>query len=111
MELKHFIFSLVLIPVSVAFFKKEIGDFITAFSIYRNRRFDEDRDPNTPDTCQLLNPAKGKWTTVIIEKYVFSLNKNKSGVYVLHPCKNNKHAREIFRFSDWDKIRKRELPK
>lgn len=101
--MNEWIIGAVLLPVIAAVFKKEIGGLWKAWSIYRARPFDEDRDPNTPSTCQVLNGATGKWGDIIIEQYVMSLKKSKRGVYLKYPT----GEREKISLLDWADMRKR----
>lgn len=51
---------LALVSVLLAAFKKEIGNFLTAWNIYRLRALDIDGNPDTSDRVQILCSATGK---------------------------------------------------
>lgn len=100
------ILALVILPVLVGFFKQEIGDFLTAWRVYRLRSFDADGNPATSDVVQILNGATGEWGDAMIEKYVFSLNPKKRGVYLIYPD----GGREKVSLLAWADFRKRVPP-
>jgi len=96
----------ILLPVLIGFFKTEIGKMVTAYNVYRLRAFDVDGDPTTSDKAQLLNDATGKWSDIIIEKYVFSLSARKRGVYIRYPD----GGKEKVPLVKWAGMRKRKPP-
>lgn len=101
-----------LLSLVVALFKREIGSLYTSWAIYNSRPFDQDRDPSTPDRCQLYDASTGAWEDILIEKYQFSLNRDKRGVFICHsvPDKNGVWARERIPFDIWADMRKRTMP-
>lgn len=118
MEINKWVIGLlgtVLLPILAALFKREIAALYKAWAIYNSRPFDRDRNPNTPDQCQLYNPATGDWEEVLIEKYSFSLNRDKRGVFICHAVTDGaggptRWARERIPFDVWADMRKRTLP-
>lgn len=97
---------IVILPVIIGFFKKEIGDFLTAWKAYRLRSFDADGNPNTSDRVQILCGATGTWVDAIILKHVFSLSPKKRGVYIMYPD----GGREKIGWLVWITLRKRTHP-
>ena len=98
---------IIILPVAGTIFRAELGKFWNAYSTYKNRAFDLDGDPNTPNNCQIFNGATGVFGDAIIEKYVFwGSMPSKWGVDVLYPD----GGREHFSYSDWKLIRKRTPP-
>lgn len=87
-------------------FKANIGRTWHAYSTYKNRQFDMDGDPNTPNPCQMLNGAKGEWGDAIVERYLFWCKPSKWGTDVLYPDGGKEH----FNYDQWEAIRKREPP-
>jgi hypothetical protein len=102
----HWLWTLVIFPIIIAFFKNEIGNVLTAWKVYRLRSFDVDGNPTTEDRVQLLNGATGEWGDAVIEKYVFSLNAKRRGVYLRYPD----GGREKVGLLDWAGFRKRTPP-
>jgi len=98
--------GMIVIPVVVGIFKTEIFNFFKAWSIYRARPFDKDRNPNTPDSCQVLCTATGKWISITILKYVMSFDKVKRGVYIRY----YNQTEEKLSLIDWANMRKRTKP-
>ena len=105
-----YLLGVILVPALTAIFKKEMGAFLTAWDVYRSRSFDADRDPNTPDRCQLQVGATGEWKDILIERYSMSLNKNKRGVYIRHLLDNGQTAQEKIPLLTWAEMRKRKMP-
>ena len=110
-----FLVGTVTVPLIAALFKNEIANFYKALTVFSTRPFDEDRDPNTPDSCQLYNAASGEWQDILIERYAFSLNKNKRGVFVYHPidgklAPKKDWAAERIPLIQWADMRKRTIP-
>ena len=68
----------VVAPIVVGFFKKEIGTLFTATVVYLRREF------NKGDVVRLHNPATGGWGDVVITDYKFHISGSKRGVYVRH---------------------------
>ncbi|MEM0979920.1 MAG: hypothetical protein AAGH78_06560 [Cyanobacteria bacterium P01_H01_bin.58] len=101
-----------LLPLLLALFKREIASLYQSWAIYHSRPFDQDRNPNTPDRCQLYNPSTGLWENILIEKYEFSLNQDKRGVFICHPVAEDEKtwARERIPFDVWASMRKRTMP-
>ncbi|NJN20122.1 MAG: hypothetical protein HC812_01565 [Leptolyngbya sp. RL_3_1] len=102
-----------LFSVVAAVFKGEIASLYRSWGIYNARPFDQDRQPDTPDRCQLHNPSTGGWEDILIEKYQFSLRPDQSGVFICHTVTNDGNtyqARERISFDDWAKMRKRTMP-
>lgn len=110
MEINKFVLGTVLLPLLAALFKNEISSLYRTWVLYKNRDFDADRDPNTPEFCQLHNPGTGSWSDIQIQRYCFSLNQNKSGVYIRHLLADGKTAEERIPFVVWDGMRKRKMP-
>ena len=115
-QLENFWVGTILIPLLIVLLKSEITNIYKSWTVFHARAFDKDRDPNTPDSCQILNGATGQWGEILIERYSFSWDKNKRGVFVLHPVDNklglNKEwAAERIPLLVWADMRKRELPK
>ena len=96
----------VIIPLIMAFFKKEIGGLITAYFLFRKREFDRDGKPETSEKVQLLNGATGQWGDITIVKYEFSFNATKRGVYVEYLD----GGKERISFIKWSNMRKRWPP-
>ncbi|MGA1624310.1 MAG: hypothetical protein ACO4AJ_01535, partial [Prochlorothrix sp.] len=57
LEINQFLLGTVLFPLLAALFKNEISNLYKSWTIYNARPFDADRDPNTPDRCQLHSAA------------------------------------------------------
>lgn len=100
------VWSLVLFPILIGFFKNEIGNLLTAWNVYRLRAFDIDGNPDTEDVVQLLNGATGEWGDAVIERYCFCLSAKKRGVYLRYPD----GGREKVGFITWAGFRKRIPP-
>ncbi|MGB2925846.1 MAG: hypothetical protein WBB82_11150 [Limnothrix sp.] len=83
---EEFWLSTLLLPLLIVLLKSEIANLYKSWGVFKTRSFDEDRDPNTPDSCQVYDVASGEWRDILIVRYAFSLNKNKRGVFVLHPA-------------------------
>lgn len=75
--------------VTVAALKQAFGDYVAylieAFLYMRRRPWDENRDPDEPDKCQVFNDASGEWQDIYIYDYKFGLNRHKNGVYIAYP--------------------------
>lgn len=102
-----------LLPLLIALFKREISNLYLSWAVYHSRPFDQDRDPGTPDRCQLYNSATGTWESILIEKYQFSLNQDKRGVFICHPVATEDAiawSRERLPFDVWAQMRKRSMP-
>lgn len=110
MNLDQFPLNTLILPLLAALFKREISNLYTTWTLYKNRQFDQDGDPNTPEFCQLYNSATGGWADIKIERYLFSFDQNKAGVYILHLLPDGKTAAERIPFLVWDGMRKRNLP-
>ena len=74
-----------ILPLFVILLKKEFINLYKSWSVFQTRPFDEDRDPNSPDSCQVYDNATGQWNDILIARYSFSFDKNKRGVFVFHP--------------------------
>jgi hypothetical protein len=98
--------TLIIFPILINFFKKEIVYLLTVYNIYRLRAFDIDGNPSTEDIVQILCIATGKWKDAIIEKYVFSFSAKTRGVYLRYPDE----GREKISFLVWATLRKRTPP-
>lgn len=101
--MNEWLIAAVVLPVVAGIFKTELRNLWKAWSVYRARPFDEDRDPNTPSTCELFNGAAGTWEPIEIEKYQMSLKKGNRGVFVKYP----NGEREKVSLVDWADMRKR----
>ncbi|WP_353258518.1 hypothetical protein [Prochlorothrix hollandica] len=110
LQINAFLLGSILVPLLAGLFKSEIIGIYQTWALYNVRPFDEDRNPNTPDRCQLHSAATGQWSDITIEKYCFSLNKNKAGVYIRHLLPDNKTAAEQISFEAWAGMRKRKMP-
>jgi len=99
----------IVVSVVIAFFKKELGNLLLVYSIYRIMK-KKDRTPNEADKCQILSGATGDWLTVTVMDYVFSISKAKRGVFVQHSVGENKTSTEVFTFANWNTMRKRSIP-
>ncbi len=99
----------------VGLFKKELGTMWTAWRVYKSRPFDSDRDPNTPDRCEIFgeNAQGGKdFEEVEIIKYCFwTWNRDKRGVYINHLLPDGKKAPRKISLCDWGNLIKRGVPK
>lgn len=97
-------------------FKNQIKYFFTALAFYLRRPYDRDRDPKSPDRCQIFNPGNGKYETVYIRHH-FSLRRHENGVYVHWPIKRAEDDSEYLYstarvpFDQWADWRKRGPPK
>lgn len=101
-----------LLSLVAAVFKRELVSLYQSWSIYNSRPFDQDRQPDTPDHCQLYD--QGKWEDILIEKYQFSLKQDERGVFICHKVTDGgsvRWARERIPFDEWAKMRKRTIPK
>ena len=103
---KDVLVGLVVVPVVLGFlraaFSREIDYWVGAWMSYRRRPFDLDRDPKTPDWCQLYNPGSGTWDTVSLV-FRFTLWKGDNGVFVTYydPSDWSPLRRERVPYSDW----------
>jgi len=104
--MNNWLWTLVVFPIIIGVFKTELGNIWKAWRTYQLRAFDADGNPATSDRVQLLNGATGEWGDAIIEKYKFTLNAKKRGVYLLYPD----GGREKVSFLDWAGFRKRVPP-
>jgi len=98
----------------VGLFKKEIATMWKAWKVYKSRPFDSDRDPDTPDRCEVLGGnAQGgtEWKEVEIVKYKMSRNADLRGVYINHLLDSGKKAAEKIPLVTWGDLRKRAIPK
>jgi hypothetical protein len=93
----------VVLPVLAGIFKNELGGLWKAWSVYKARPFDNDRDPDTPSTCELFNASSGLWEPVEIERYRMSLKKGERGVFLRYPD----GTREKISLVEWAGMRKR----
>lgn len=110
LEINQFLLGTVLFPLLAALFKNEISNLYKSWTIYNARPFDADRDPNTPDRCQLHSAATGNWSNILIERYCFSLNQNEAGVYIRHLLPDGKTSAERIPLLAWAGMRKRKMP-
>ena len=92
---------LVVTPVLLGFlrsaFSSEIEYWVGAYTAYRLRPFDLDRDPRTHDWCYLRDDASGEWSVVSLT-YRLSFSRGGNGVFV--------HYYD----SDWDLLRVERVP-
>lgn len=96
MENMNMIWLIFVLPCFAGIFKKEIGNLWTAWCIYKDRPFDEDRNPTTPDICLMCNPATGKWSTIVIHHYQFwKLKSSARGVTFSHVVKDGLQERHV----------------
>lgn len=112
---ENFWLGTLLLPLVAVLLKSEIANAYKSWTVFNSRSFDEDRDPDTPDSCQVYNSATGQWNDVLIVRYGFALNKNKRGVFVLHPVdgklgSGKEWAAERISLLAWADMRKRKLP-
>ena len=68
------------LPVVVGIFKNEIGRFFSDYTVYKNRRFDNDGDPGTGEYCYIQSGATGEYVKVYIDEYEFGLVPSKRKV-------------------------------
>ncbi|AFY38084.1 hypothetical protein Lepto7376_1751 [[Leptolyngbya] sp. PCC 7376] len=113
---ENFWIGTVIVPLFVILLKKEIVNLYKSWSVFQTRPFDEDRDPSTPDSCQIYNTATGEWNDIFIARYSFSLDKNNRGVFVFHPVDgklgaDKDWAAERIPLLVWADMRKRQMPK
>lgn len=99
MGVNDWVSSTVIWPVLAWMFKSEIGKLFTVWNIYRLRKFDNEV------WIEILNEGNGQWDSVWIDRYVFSLNAKKRGVYIRYP----NGAEEKIGFVDWGRLRKRKI--
>jgi hypothetical protein len=105
--------STLLLSIVAAMFKRELTNLYQSWSIYNSRPFDQDRQPDTPDHCQLYNPSTGGWEDILIEKYQFSFKQDERGVFICHQVtdgQTTRLSRERIPFDEWAKMRKRTMP-
>lgn len=112
---ENFWFATFLLPLLAVLLKSEIANLYKSWTVFHRRSFDQDRDPDTPDSCQVYDDATGQWNDVLIVRYGFALDKNKRGVFVLHPVdgklgKDKQWAAERISLLVWADMRKRKLP-
>ena len=100
-----FMVSAVALPVVAGIFKNEISNLFKALDAYTSRPFDTDRNPDTPEVCELLNGATGQWGKIEIERYKMSLSKSKRGVFIKYPG----GQQEKISLVAWAKMRKRSI--
>ena len=94
----NWVLATLVIPVIIAAFKSELAKLVTIWVAYRRKIF------NVGDRVQLFNGAVGVWADVVtVERYVFSLNSAKRGVYLRYPDK----GLEKVAILDWQSWRKR----
>lgn len=115
MMFDNFWLATIILPLFAILLKSEIVDLYISWTVFKSRSFDEDRDPDTPDRCQIYDEATGQWHDVLISHYAFSLDKNKRGVFVFHPVDgklgiNKKWAAERIPLLAWAKLRTRKMP-
>ena len=110
-SLNSWLITVILLPIIAGLFKKEIGDLVTAWKVYKSRPFDADRDSKSPDRCELLNAATGEFVEVEIQKYVFSINRDVRGVYINHLLPDGRKSAEKISLIEWATMRKRHIPK
>lgn len=113
---ENFWLSTIIFPLLVILLKKEITNLYKSWSVFQTRPFDEDRDPSSPDSCQVYNDATGEWNDILIARYSFSFDKNKRGVFVFHPIDgqlgaDKEWAAERIPLLIWADMRKRQMPK
>jgi hypothetical protein len=96
--------------VILAMFKDETINGVKALRVFHARPFDKDRDPDTPDRCQLFNEATGEWDDIIILKYKFSFNPDIRGAYIAHLLGETYMAKEKIPLVKWVDMRKRHMP-
>ena len=114
--LENFWIGTIIVPLFVILLKKEIIKLYKSWSVFQTRPFDEDRDPNSPDSCQVYDSATGQWNDILIARYSFSLDKNQRGVFVFHPVDgqlgaDKDWAAERIPLLVWADMRKRQRPK
>ncbi|MEY2978175.1 MAG: hypothetical protein ACO3NK_02150 [Prochlorotrichaceae cyanobacterium] len=111
LQINNYLLGSIVLPLLAGLFKNEISNLYKAWTVYKSRPFDADRDPNTPDRCQLQSAATGEWSDITIEKYCFSLNSDVAGVYITHQLPDGKTASERIPLTVWAGMRKRSMPK
>lgn len=62
-----------IVPVLIGFFRKQISDFITDAITYKNRKFDDDGDPATGQDCYIQCAATGQYISLYIKEYRFGI--------------------------------------
>lgn len=106
----NWILTVMLIPIIVAFFQKQIGAFIEDFSIYKNRQFDDDGDPGTGQCCMIQNKATGKFTKIKIIKYMFGIKPSSRKVLTAQKTELGTIF-VVYTYDQWKNIIKGSLPK
>lgn len=99
--MNNWILAMVILPVIVSAFKKELGNILAAWNVYRLRAYAEG------SSILLMNSAKGEWEVVHINCYVFSVRARKRGVYITH----RDGGSEKITLLNWSTMRKRQYPK
>ena len=100
------LWTMILLPVFAGIFKSEIANTWAAWCVYKDRPFDLDRDPNTPEICMMCNGATGEWGLVIIHRYVFwRLQSARRGVWFSHVTRDGLLSRHVG-LIEWGKLPK-----
>lgn len=106
------IIASVLIPVIMAFFRKEISNFLTDLSTYRNRRFDNDGDPGIGCECYLQSKATGKFKKILVFDYTFHIYSTKRNVITVQDAPDGEGVIIVpYTYSQWRDLIKGSLSK
>jgi hypothetical protein len=77
--------------------KTEVANIIKAYRVFKSKKFP------SGSKVQLLNEATGKWGYIVtVEKYIFSLNSDRRGVYIRY-SDGGKEKISILKWFSWRK--------
>ena len=103
--------AMIIMPVIVAMMRESIAKQWNAYKIYKNRAFDKDGDPDSPEVCLIVNPATGGTVPCVILSYEFwTTDPLKKGVHtIIVDTETGTGKERHFSFSDWAGAVKLEL--
>ena len=65
--------AVIILPIIIGIFKKEISSFFNDLSVYRSRRFDDNKTPGFGQECFIQSKATGKFIKIYIYDYEFGV--------------------------------------
>jgi len=96
-------YTLLLLPVLIGFFRKQISDLIADYMVYRNRKFDDDGDPATGQDCLLQCAATGVFNQVFVKQYRFGFLPASRRVVTIQQSRDRRMV-VTYTYSQWRSI-------
>jgi len=99
----NWIYSVMIAPILMGFFKSSISDYLEDIAIYITRKYDDDKNPATGQYCLIQSGATGQWFKIFIKDYKFGILPN-NRIIITEQETNEGKSTVIYTYKQWKNI-------